>query len=67
MGAGMAPEQLALLKQKCFRPGRYNGIRDSGEVSVRAICYYGLEHCVLRGYSPLFSSPRYHANVHPGA
>ncbi|VDM51960.1 unnamed protein product [Angiostrongylus costaricensis] len=33
IGAGMTPEELAVLKQKCFRPGRYNGIRDSGEVS----------------------------------
>ncbi|KAK6060066.1 hypothetical protein COOONC_02279 [Cooperia oncophora] len=34
IGAGMAPEELAILKQKCFRPGRYNGMSDSGEVSV---------------------------------
>ncbi|KJH52663.1 hypothetical protein DICVIV_01124 [Dictyocaulus viviparus] len=34
IGVGMTPEELAILKQKCFRPGRYNGIRDSGKVSV---------------------------------
>ncbi|WKY05491.1 hypothetical protein Q1695_006030 [Nippostrongylus brasiliensis] len=33
IGAGRTPEDLAILKQKCFRPGRYNGICDSGEVS----------------------------------
>ncbi|KAK6746891.1 hypothetical protein RB195_000251 [Necator americanus] len=32
IGIGKSPTELAALKQKCFRPGRYHGIRDSGQI-----------------------------------
>ncbi|EYC40101.1 hypothetical protein Y032_0629g846 [Ancylostoma ceylanicum] len=39
IGAGKSPAELAALKQKCFRPGRYQGICDSGQVPVCVVCF----------------------------
>ncbi|XGW28873.1 hypothetical protein V3C99_008571 [Haemonchus contortus] len=61
VGAGMAPEELAVLKQKCFRPGRYNGIADSGEVSR----FYRVDPWCMTSSTLLFSEQYFRCCNYP--